>query len=356
MKVLIVGDWYSDIYEKAIYTGFLKLGYEVDKFSWIQYFKYYQYPTLRESKGNIISSIYYRTQNKYTFGPVISTINKDLVKKVTGSKYDLVFIYRGTHILPNTINKIKKTNAKVFGYNNDDPFSISYNRFFWRNYKNAIMNYDHIFSYRHKNITDYHNIGYKNTTLLRSYYITERNFSIEKEKISSENLCDVIFIGHYEDDGRDKLILDILNAGINLKVYGTNWDESRIFNEIEQKCGKIVPAYDNYNLLLNGSKIALILLSKKNNDTYTRRVFEIAVTSSAMLSEYTGDLNEIFESDKEISFFENNNECLNKINQLLSGETYREKISKAAYDKTMKIGHEVSDRVKEIIKVYESFN
>ena len=355
MKVLIVGDWLSDIYEKAIYTGFKNLGCDTEKFSWIQYFKYYQYPEMRESKGNFILSLYYRVQNKYIFGPILKKINNDLICKVNNSNYDLVFIYRGTHIYPNTIDKIKKTGSKVFGYNNDDPFSISYNKLFWRNFINSVKCYDHMFVYRHKNLKDYKELGFVNTSLLRSYSIKERNFYISKSEITQEYRNDIIFIGHYEDDGRDLLILDILKSGIGLKVYGTNWNKSRLIGEIESFCGEIKPTYDNYNLLLNGAKIALVLLSKKNNDTYTRRVFEISSTSAVMLSEYTDDLNYLFDSESEIVFFKTRDECVKKINYLLENESNRRLISQKAYEKSKKIGHEVTDRVKVILDVYDNF-
>ena len=52
MKILIVGDFHSQIYEEALYNAFLELSFEVGKFSWWQHFKGYQYD-LEQEKNTI---------------------------------------------------------------------------------------------------------------------------------------------------------------------------------------------------------------------------------------------------------------------------------------------------------------
>ena len=37
-KVLIVGDWHSDIYEKPLYDAFKNAGLDVSSFKWFNYF------------------------------------------------------------------------------------------------------------------------------------------------------------------------------------------------------------------------------------------------------------------------------------------------------------------------------
>ncbi|MDQ7083779.1 MAG: hypothetical protein Q9M36_02105 [Sulfurovum sp.] len=181
MKILIVADWHGKIYAQAFFDGFRSLGHEVHKFSWKEYFYHYQYATRYKTDNHKIKSLYYRLQNKFLIGPAIQKINHDLIIKTNQMKPDMVFIYRGTHIYPNTIKMIQKnTQSKVFGYNNDDPFSISYKSYVWRYYKKSIPFYDYIFSYRWKNVEDYRHIGYKNSTLLRSYYLKENNFHIKR--------------------------------------------------------------------------------------------------------------------------------------------------------------------------------
>ncbi len=350
----MVGDWLADIYEEAFYKGFKACGCDVHKFSWIQYFKYYQYPSRFDVEPNKLKSLYYRLQNRFTFGPILKRINDDLIDNVRENEYEMIFIYRGTHIYPKTLSKLKSSGCKVFGYNNDDPFSALYPRYFWRHFRNGIKEYDYIFSYREKNILDYKNIGFESSSILRSYYLNEKNFHIHHNVIKAKNINDVIFIGHFENDGRDEILLHLFENGVKLKLYGTDWEQSLFFNELVAFNGEIKPVYEDYNEVLNGAKVALVFLSKKNNDTYTRRCFEIPVTKTAMVSEYTDDLAGMFEENKEIIFFKEKEDCLDKVNSLISNPEQLKLISDQAYARLVRDGHEVSDRVKEILTVYSN--
>ena len=352
MKILIVADWHGDIYAQAFYDGFKKLRDDVFKFSWKEYFHHYQYASRYETDNNRLKSFYYRSQNKFLIGPVLWKMNKDLLQQCEEIKPDLVFIYRGTHIYPATIKTIKnKFACKVFGYNNDDPFSDEYANYVWRYYKKSIPYYDHIFSYRWKNIDDYKAMRYDSVSLLRSYYLKDKNCHIENLPIDKYK-HDVMFIGHFENDDRDEVIKLLVENSVNVKLYGTEWENSQYYDFFIEKLGKIEPVYNDYNLALNSAKIALVFLSKLNNDTYTRRCFEIPATKTMMMAEYTDDLNSMFEEGEEAEYFKNKEELLKKIQYYLSHEDELNTIGENGYKRLLNDGHEVVDRCQEILKVY----
>jgi spore maturation protein CgeB len=354
MKILVVADWHGEIYAQAFFNGFKSLGCDTFKFSWKEYFKHYQYFTRYETDDNRLKSLYYKIQNKFLIGPALWKINKDLIEKCEDLKPDLVFIYRGTHIYPKTIQKLKESfGCKVYGYNNDDPFSSEYKNYIWRFYKKLIPLYDHIFSYRWKNIDDYKSIGYDRVSLLRSYYIRENNFHIENLKKNNYS-CDVIFIGHFEDDGRDDAIKLLIDNNIDVKLYGTEWEQSKYYSFFIKKQGEIKPLYADYNLALNSAKIALVFLSKLNNDTYTRRCFEIPATKTMMMAEYTDDLNSMFKEKIDAEYFRNKDELLEKVKYYLNNESKLLEISRNGYERLHTDGHEVVDRCKQILEVYNN--
>lgn len=355
MKVLIVADGHAATFHGDAYgERFKRLGHEVSYFKWQGYFKNYPYAKHYGLKPNKLSSVYYRLQNKLTFGPAVCKLNSDLVKLCHENNYDLVFVYRGTHIKPRTIKEIKKSGALVFGYNNDDPFSKVYRPYFWRHFIKSIPQYDHIFYYRHKNKQDYLNVGYSNISLLRSSYIKELNFKVKNTNDSPYN-CDLIFIGHFENDGRDKTFLQLLKAGANFKLYGTNWHLSAYYEDIKNLLGyDVKPLYGaDYNLALNSAQIAIVFLSKINNDTYTRRCFEIPATGTLMLAERTDDLKSMFTENEEAMYFSTKEEFLEKAQQLVQDKDLCQKVASAGYKKLLNSHHEVTDRVNEVIKVYE---
>jgi spore maturation protein CgeB len=345
----------GEAHEKAYGLAMQEMGHEVSYFTWKEYFHHYPYAEYYQTDGNYLKSIYYRLQNKAKVGPALWRLNKDLVEKCQNTKFDLVFIYRGTHIYSNTIEQIKHTGAKVFGYNNDDPFSNVYRPYFWRHYRKCIPHYDYIFYYRHKNKADYESIGYKNISLLRSSYIEERNFKINHVE-NSPFKCDVIFVGHFERDGRDKALLNLLKSGVKLEIYGTTWQQSEYYEELKSILGHdIYGLYGGeYNLALNSAKVALVFLSKINNDTYTRRCFEIPAAQTCMLAEYTDDLAcNLFIENKEAVYFRDEAELTEKLKDLLRNDEKRMTIAKAGQKKVKSAKHEVRNRAEEVLKIFK---
>ncbi|CAH7427934.1 Glycosyltransferase family 1 protein [Vibrio chagasii] len=350
-KVLIVSDGFMyDLYGGPFYSEFERLGFQVESFIWKDYFKNYQYPSLREDerKNSIIFSFYYRFQNKFIIGPDVARLNNDLINLVNRYKPNLIFVYRGTHILSSTLKKLKETGAIIFGYNNDDPFSKAYPYFFWRHFKSCIPYYDLIYAYRNHNVKDYINAGAKNSRLLRSYYNPSINYVLD----DCEKDIDVIFIGHYENDGRDLDILALFKKGLNVKLHGTGWERSSYYEELHSFNGPIFPVYSDYNLMLNRAKIALVFLSKLNRDTYTRRCFEIPASGTLMLSQYTSDLASLYEPGKEAIYFHNSSDLVSSALSILNNNELRLEVTKNGRNRLIKDGHEVSHRVQSIVLDY----
>jgi hypothetical protein len=333
-KVLVVGDYISLIHEDAICSAFEANQLEVESFKFNKYF----------TSGNALKTKFNNFQIKFTIGPTISKINNDLYNLISSNHYDFVFFYR-PRIIQESVLKFISTRSIIYFYNNDDPFSALYNRFFWSKYFKGLKYCKHIFYYRHKNNLDYNKIGYSNVTLLRSYFIKSINFPLAKSK-----QYDVVFIGHYENDGRDIYLKYLLDNGISLKIYGPEWHRSSYYKYFIQRIGEIKSLnLIDYNIVLNSSKIALVFLSTLNSDTYTRRCFEIPATKAFMLATYTDDLAGLFIPGKEADFFESKEELLNKVNFYLQNSAKREEIAYNGYKKVLSDFHEVSYRVKIIL-------
>lgn len=351
LKILIVADGMgSDIYEKPFLESFLQLGCDVSIFNWCSYFKGLQYEPVYELPTLIFKTFYYKLQNKFRFGPVLNKINRDILLEYKSNKPDLVFLYRPTHIFQSTIDEIKKNKKTlVFTYNNDDPFSIDYNCFFWFNYFRVAKRSDHVFVYRQKNIEENYAVGIKNTSILKSYFIKEKNYWIGDHK----RCLDVVFIGHWENDGRDEKLMYLLENGIDLQVFGTGWNQSKFYDIFQDKMEKIKPVYGKeYNSILNKAKIALVFLSKINNDTYTRRCFEIPTTKALMMSEFTNDLASMFTPNDEAVYFSSKRELLSKVKYYLENDDVRLAISEKGYHRVISDGHEVTDRCRKILEVF----
>lgn len=347
MKVLIAGDFSYDFYEKAFEDAFIELNCQTERFKWGSYFKI---TNSRNSPMMLLKNYYLRLQNKFILGPIIKKINNDLLEKCKIERPDLLFVYRGRIITEETLAKIKLEGITVFGYNNDDPFSDRYSRFYWKNFKRTIHFYDCMFAYRKVNIDEYIKEGAKEVCLLRGYYMKNRNFICTE--LDHKFKSDVLFIGHFENDGRDEKLVRLIQAGIKLKLLGTGWEKSSYYEFLVKNSGPIVRVDEDYNRYVNGAKIALVFLSKLNRDTYTRRCFEIPATKTFMLSEFSDELNELFNQGSEAEYFKDTDELIEKTIYYLSNNKIRETIAEAGYNKLLKAGHETVNRVRTVLDKY----
>lgn len=338
-KILVVGDFDSKIHEEAISNAIIEKGHIVDRFP---YSKYYG--------SNYLTRKLYHLQIRIQFGPIIFLINKNLKKLISNNSYDFIFFYRPVLVNEN-IFALSSNKSILFIYNNDDPFSSNYSKLFWKKYMIGIKYAHRIFYYRKKNRLDYEKIGHSNTTLLRSYYIKTLNYPLIDT--TSKYISDVSFIGHFENDGRDLFLKYLLEEGINLKIYGPEWHKSSCYLYFRNKLGDIFSLGKDYNIAINSTKIALVFFSKLNNDSYTRRCFEIPATKTFMLCEYSDEMNDLFIEDKEVVFFRNKYELKDKIIFYLSNEKLREEIANNAYNRLLLSKHEVGDRTDIILREFE---
>ena len=331
-------------YQQAFCDSFAELGYEVSGFSWNSIF------WDRNDDDDIVSkSIFYKFQYKFLIGPTINKLNKALIDKVINEKPEVVFFYNCQHIKPQIFKRIK-TYSKIIQYYNDDPFSRKQTKFIWRFSKKSIKYSDLNIVFREKNIKDFNQNGSKRTNVLLPYYCKNHHYPIQRENVPENFLCDVVFAGHYEDDGRLEFFESLLIEGINFKLYGGGWNKILLKNKQSPLFSfyPVAPAIGkDYVYAICGSKIALCFYSKINSDTYTSRNFEIPAMKKFLLTESSKDLQSLFK-ETELDYFQNFKDLKEKISFYLENNQLREEMELNLYNKVISSKHEVLDRVREI--------
>lgn len=348
MRILIAGDWHSELHEEAVHGAFRQLGHEALKFSWHQYFK-------PHGAWGRAGSLLLRAQNKYLCGPAIDRLNGDLIERVVAAQPELLFIYRGSHIYPETLRTIRRVSPSVIlaGYNNDDPFSAHYPGWMWRHFLAGIPEYDIVFAYRAKNLLEFEAAGARRVELLRSWYMPERNHPVA---LSASDMirygCDVVFAGHYENDGRLEALEAIVERGWRLRLYGPDYGWHPALRRSRSLRG-IIPLStvwgEEYNKALAGAKIALCFFSKLNRDTYTRRCFEIVGTGTFLLSEFSEDVAGLFSPGIEADCFASRKELLDKLDVYLNNDEHRYRVASAGRRRLMADGHDAVSRMRYVL-------
>ena len=351
MKVMVVGDWHSDLHETEVCKSLRRLGHEALEFRWFQYFAF------DTDKQWSFGALLKRLQNKFVTGPLVARINGDFLTQVHQQKPDAIFVYRGTHLMASSLQIIRNDlpNCKLIGYNNDDPFSPTQPRYLWRHFIKGIPEYDLMLAYRHANLDDFKRAGARSIDLMRSWYVPDRSYPV---KLTEEDRqmyeCDVVFIGHYEPDQRLEYLEEIVRKGYRLRLFGPSkyWqkplEQSAILSHLAPT--RMVWG-DDYNKALCGAKIALCFFSKLNRDTYTRRCFEIPATRTLMLSEYSDDLASLYCEGKEVEFFKNKDEMLERINFYCANDMPRMQVAGAGYLKLHSAGHDIDSRISKMLRL-----
>jgi spore maturation protein CgeB len=348
MKILIAGDWLFPMYEKAFADSLTVLGHEVFEFSWSSYYK----------------SLLGRFESKYcVVGPLTQKFNVDLLSHVATRMPAVVLLWRGTNILPSTLKKIKKLgNIKIASYNHDDfsgpglgaPVPWHHKRL-WRLFIECAPLIDFHFVKRGSNISHLAELGANNSQIMQMWFDPKIHRPVEigvSEQGRFET--DVVFVGHYEPDGREKSIKALVDAGIKTKIWGGHYWSRPVLGDLYDRLAPIEPAEgDDYAKALCGAKICLCFLSKLNRDTYTRRCFEIPACGRVMLAERTGELLRLFKEDEEACFFSSNEELVEKVRWLLENSDVRERIARAGLKRVWDDGHDVMSRVRQFLEAFD---
>lgn len=333
-KVVLIGRFAYRIYEKDFEEALLKKGCEVFTFKLEKYFK---------------SSFLGKIENHFTFiGPNANRAFKDLCYYLESVKPNFCFMWRLTLLNESMLLRLKSLFPKIIfvSYNNDNPFGAGYNdgnfyqRRLWRHFIKCIPYYDVNLVYRPSNIAQYQKEGSRYTELFPPSFVAS---NIPDFVLSPKFIYDVVFIGHFTQK-RLTYINALLMQGIDVRIFGTNWDENVLSESYNY--GRIEPIRGlKYFEVLARTKVALAFLSELNEDVYTRRSFEIPACGAVMLSERTLELSKLFEEGKEAEYFSSAKELIEKVNNLIKNDALIRKMRLAAHKRAYVGGYEIGDRI-----------
>lgn len=325
-RILIVGNFNWYFYEEALIGGFKSINVETSRF--------------KLKTFDLKSKIFNFSELKKH--------NNDLINLVKNNQPDAIFFYRTNEVLPATLKIIKKAlpDTKLLFYNNDNPFIGFKNKIKYFLYLKCLKYADITYVYRPSNIEDAKNWKAKSVKLLYPHYCTKLHLGNKTEFKNKVN--DIVFVGHYEQD-RGEYIEALIKANIKIKVFGPGWNSiSKELNWPDEIVNK--PVYgEDYRKTISDAKMALCFLSKINKDVYTRRNFEIPATGTIVVSEYTKELAELFDSDKEIIMFKDKYEMVNKVKRYLNNDILLKQLAEQAFRKIISAKHSEVDRAQQIL-------
>ena len=332
-------------------------------------FEHYNfYDSFLKMNGGENKIIYFPVDEMIHQGLDSEKIKSNFLKIINEEKPNFLFFWAGGGIITKEIiGEISKRGEVVtLSWMPDDHWQ------FHKSSKQCPPHFNFIATTDSQAPAKYNKIGYKN--IIKSQWAC--NHFLYKP-LSLPKIYDVTFVGAAHSN-RKKIVQKIKAAGVNIKCWGSGWPAGRVSQD------EMIRIFSQSKVNLNFTKssgvlwkeLALIFLSR-NFDRSIKlnspkkwvnnlraffpsmrsrqvkgRIFEIPGCKGFLLTEYADNLEDYYQDEKDIVWFKNVKELIEKIEYYLNHEKEREAIAKAGYERTLE-EHTYENRFNEIFKIMD---
>jgi spore maturation protein CgeB len=276
--------------------------------------------------------------------------NNAIKQKISVFKPEVVLVYKGVFVQPDTLLFARQQNCKLVLFYPDVSMTNH-----GPNIPKCIPLYDLVFTTKTFGITDMRNMfGVKNAYFIEHGFDPEihRKISLpDKEK--RDFSCDVSFIGTFslKKEAWLAAIKEQL-PGVNLKIWGAQWNKATN-PAIKDAIQHTAVLGDLYAIAIQSSLINLGILSEKvvgssSGDLITSRTFHIPGSGGFLLHERNEESVLYFKEDEEAGFFDGPDELVKKIRYYLDNPALRETIKEAGFQRALR-DHALDVRAKTVI-------
>lgn len=233
--------------------------------------------------------------------------------------FDLCWVDGGELLGADVIDGLHALASKVVLFNHDDPTGGRDGARF-NTFRAALPKYDLCVVVRPFNVDEFRALGARDVMRVFMTYDEVRHASPPQDgSIPAEFDNDVVFIGrNMNGEGRDLLLLALVQQGLKPAIWGDNWQRSAVWNELKPywKGGSI--AGSDYVNAMKHARICLGMLSKGNRDQHTTRTMEIPYAGGLLCAERTDEHQALYAEDVEAVFWATPEECAAKCKALLA--------------------------------------
>ncbi len=340
MKILIVGSKKIWAIENLYSKYFRELGIESDIYPIHDYFYDYYYK-------NIINKLLYRINSKYIF----KKLNQDFLLFMASRQYDVVWVFKGMELFPETIKCLKHAGTKMVNFNPDHPFYFSGRGSGNANVFESIEHYEMHLCY-HTGVMQRIEQEYHIPCLYLPFGYEPSPVSFPSEKDEILKAC---FIGN-PDTIRAGYIQALIDQSIPVDVYGNDWKRfitpspsTGIFDAIyRDDLNRIAPLY----------RVQLNIFRAHNIGSHNMRTFEMPGLGCIMVAPKSPEHEDFFVDKKEAFFYETIEELKQIIHQLLA-MPYKDcmEIRHNAISRSTKCGYDYKSRANQVFnKLANAFN
>lgn len=305
--------------------------------------------------ANLLRKFLYRFKINTAYR--IKKLNAALIDDCINNRPDIVWIFKGVNILPDTLLQLKALGIKLINFNGDHPFLRTFRSSGGIEIEQCVPLYDLHFSYSReiiKEIVSRYQGKVETEFLPFGFELS----NIESEKInaacSKEENLKICFIGNPDNQMRRKLIMDIFAAGLPIDLYGKGWHKFLPGNlsgiTIHDEAND-----DDYWKVLRRYRVQLNIFRPHNLNSHNMRTFEIPVVGGIQLAPYSDEHNEFFEDNKNIFLYDSSEQMIQKAKMLLQLPTIEaQKIRASAQRVSFERDYSYRNRADQVYHKFEN--
>lgn len=260
---------------------------------------------------------------------------------------DLVITTGLCPIHAGALRKIREKGAKLVNYSTDDPWNPAH-RSHW--FLAALPEYNHVFSTRRANLSDFAGIGCNSVSWLPFGYHPPIHHPVAE--VEPQWHSDVAFVGGADRD-RVPMLAQILRNGHNLSLWGGYWER---FPETRDAARGMADS-DILCKVVSSTKCALTLVRRANRDGHAMRTYEVAAIDGPALAEDSEEHREILGQEGDtVLYFSSLPEMEEKCQWMITHPDEARLLGQ-------RLGHHIrsgkntyGDRLKSIIMQFEDSN
>jgi spore maturation protein CgeB len=280
----------------------------------------------------------------------LTELNNAIRRKINTFQPDVLFVYKGAFVFPDTLKYARAKNCKLVLFYPDVSMTAH-----GPNIPACIPLYDLIFTTKTFGITDMATkFGVKNAQFIPHGFDPEIHRKLNITAADKKSFgCDVSFIGTWSLKKEAWLTaLKEHRPQTDLKIWGEQWHKAT--NPVIKSCIQHTAVLgDLYAIAIQCSKINLGILSEQvagssSGDLITSRTFHIPGSSGFMLHERNEESVLYFKEEEEAGFFDGAEEMTAQAARYLDDNALREQVQAAGYRRALK-DHSLDERADTII-------
>lgn len=288
-----------------------------------------------------MSRIWQSVGFRYKRGPLIARVNKYIKDNLNGY-YDLIWVDKAIYITIETTMILRKKAKKMVHFTPDPAFFFHKSH----NFRSSASSYDYLITTKSFELNNYCAASGSKDKVIFTTQGFDKN--IHRPIVEFSKKYGVCFIGHYEKD-REEIIKRFLDNGIVVKLAGIHWEKFVKNNPSRNLIYLGQGVYgEDYVKTISSSYFSLGFLSKWIPEKHTTRTFEIPACKTALITEYNDEIASFYD-DKEVIYYNNLDEMVDKVKFYLNHKSELEQLIENGYNKVISGGYDYESIIRYIL-------